>query len=30
MKVCEKLGFNRNHDIVHFMPLLKYVSERAF
>jgi hypothetical protein len=30
MKVCEKLGFNRNHDIVHLMPVLKYVSERAF
>jgi len=30
MKVCEKLGFNRNHDIVHFMPVLKYISERAF
>jgi hypothetical protein len=30
MKVCEKLGFNRNNDIVHFMPILKYVSERAF
>jgi len=30
MKVCEKLGFNRNHDIVHFMPVLKYVSEKAF
>jgi hypothetical protein len=30
MKVCEKLGFNRNHDIIHLMPVLKYVSERAF
>ena len=30
MKVCENLGFNRNHDIVHLMPVLKYVSERAF
>jgi hypothetical protein len=30
MKACEKLGFNRNNDIVHFMPILKYVSERAF
>ena len=30
MKVCEKLGFNRNHDIVHLMPVLKYVSEKAF
>jgi hypothetical protein len=30
MKVCERLGFNRNHDIIHLMPVLKYVSERAF
>ena len=30
MKVCEKLGFNRNHDIVHLMPVLKYVSQTAF
>ena len=30
MKVCERLGFNRNHDIVHVMPILKYVSEKAF
>ena len=30
MKVCEKLGFNRNHDTVHVMPVLKYVSDRAF
>lgn len=30
MKVCERLGFNRNHDIVHLMPVLKYVSEKAF
>ena len=30
MKVCEKLGFNRNLEIVRLMPLLQYVSERAF
>ena len=30
MKACEKLGFNRNHDIVHLMSVLKYVSENAF
>jgi hypothetical protein len=30
MKVCERLGFNRNHDIIHLMPVLKYVSESAF
>ena len=30
MKVCEKLGFNRNHDIVHLIPVIKYVSEKAF
>jgi hypothetical protein len=30
MRVCEKLGFNRNLEIVRLMPLLQYVSERAF
>jgi hypothetical protein len=29
MKMCEKLGFNRNHDIVRFIPVLKYVSEKS-
>jgi len=30
MKVCEKLGFNRNNQIERLMPLLQYVSEKAF
>jgi hypothetical protein len=30
MRMCEKLGFNRNLEIVRLMPLLQYVSERAF
>ena len=30
MKVCETMGFNRNNDTVRLMPLLKYVSEKAF
>jgi hypothetical protein len=30
MRVCEKLGFNRNLEIVRLMPVLQYVSERAF
>jgi hypothetical protein len=29
MRVCEKLGYNRNNAIVHFMPLIKYVSEKS-
>ena len=30
MRKVELLGFNRNHQIVSFMPLLQYVSEKAF
>ena len=30
MRVCETMGFNRNNDTVRLMPLIKYVSERAF
>jgi hypothetical protein len=29
MRVCEKMGFNRNNDTVRLMPLLKYVSEQS-
>ena len=29
MRICEKIGFNRNHEIVRLMPLLKYVSEKS-
>jgi hypothetical protein len=29
MRKCEALGFNRNNSIVHMMPLLTYISEKA-
>jgi hypothetical protein len=29
MRKCEELGFNRNNSIVHMMPLLTYISEKA-
>ena len=29
MRVCEKLGYNRNNPIIHLMPLLQYVSEKS-
>jgi hypothetical protein len=29
MKVCEKLGYNRNNPIIHLMPLTQYVSEKS-
>ncbi len=29
MRKIEGLGFNRNHEIVRLMPLLKYVSEKS-
>jgi hypothetical protein len=30
MRKAESLGFNRNNEIVRLMPLLQYVSEKAF
>jgi len=30
MRRCESLGFNRNNQIERLMPLLQYVSEKAF
>jgi hypothetical protein len=30
MRVCEKLGFNRNRDIVRLMPVIKYVAGKSF
>ena len=30
MRKAEGLGFNRNHPIVSLMPLLQYISEKAF
>ena len=29
MRKCEALGFNRNNSIVHMMPLLTYISDKA-
>jgi len=30
MRVCETMWFNRNNDTVRLMPLLQYVSQKAF